>query len=329
MKVIKDCLHGHIKVIPVCQAFMSTPEFQRLRFTRQLGLAHYLYPSAVHTRFEHSLGVMHLARKMMNALARTVQNSPYQEFFTQRRRELIQLGAMLHDLGHMAFSHLFDQFLMAASCDHDDIFSHHAHEERSVAMMKQINQRIRVLTNEEEEFVANVIMGAVPDNEPPFLYEIVNNRNCGVDVDKMDYLRRDAYHTGMTGFRSEFIILHSTVNSEGHLAFHNKARPDVANLFAARYSMHLQVYRHPTTRKFDKLYWCMLYRLGGALFKYGTATNDVLIEALIQTSEDEDIQSLLTQVHTRNLDHSCNHCAKYNIDAPITTSGSVEQVPFV
>jgi HD superfamily phosphohydrolase len=263
----------------------------------------------------------------MTVLSRSID--PDGVIFTERRRDLIQLGAMLHDLGHMAFSHLFDEFLLARSGDHDDIFSYRAHEDRSVAIMKQINTRIAALTEEEVIFVSNVILGLVPGGDPPFLYEIVNNRHCGVDVDKMDYLRRDAYHTGMTDFRSGFIILHATVSPEGHLAFHEKARTDVANLFAARHSMHLQVYRHPTTRKFDKLYWCMLSQLGGALFQYGSATNDVLIEALIQTSEDPHIQSLLAQVHTRHLNHSCVRCSKYHMDTPITTSGSVDRVPFV
>lgn len=319
-RTVKDCLYGQVKIPPLCEAAMHTPEFQRLRFVRQLGVAHYVYPSAVHTRFEHSIGVMHLAGKMCKVL-----------HVPQDKRRLIELGALFHDLGHMAYSHLFDEFLewRHNSENLPEIFQHSDHEDRSVYLFRQINARLQLLTPEDEEFVVNVILGIIPDGQPPYLYEIVCNKLCGVDVDKMDYLQRDAYHTGMHGFQSGYVIQNAVVTEDGHLAFLEKARIDVEDIFATRHRMHCNVYRHRTTRKMDKLYWCMLYHLGDKLFTYGANTTDAVVEAMILTSTDPDIMSLLQSVFTRQLDHACDHCVGYDLEAPITRSGKIDQVIFL
>lgn len=322
MKTIKDCLYGQIKIPKLCESFMNTAEFQRLRFTRQLGLVHYVYPSAVHTRFEHSIGVMYLAGKMVRVLSK-------QQKISERKRELIQLGALLHDLGHMSYSHLFDEFLKSSDGPLNGIFLHHEHEQRSVQMFKQINAQIHKLSSEEEDFVTNIILGNIPLGEPPYLYEIVCNKKCGVDVDKMDYLQRDAYHTGMHGFQSGYIIQNAVIDKNNHLAFLEKTRIDINDLFATRYRMHSNVYRHHTTRKIDKLYWCMMSTLGPKLFIYGDSTNDILIEALIQSSNDDHIQNLLIKIYTRDFDHSCDRCKDYDLTSPITQSGNSDLVPFV
>jgi HD superfamily phosphohydrolase len=312
-KYVKDCIYKQIKIPTLCQAFIDTPEFQRLRFIKQLGHVHYVYPSAVHTRFEHSLGVMHLSGKMVKALRRQGAE------ISDRQRDLIQLAGLLHDVGHMAYSHLFDKFIETVK--DSDVLPHH--ESRSLEFFWTINARLKLLTESEVEFVSNLIMGMIPnDVGNAYLYEIVCNKQCGVDVDKMDYLFRDAYHTGMHGFQSDYIIRNARLK-DGHIAFSRKTEVDMKDLFDTRHRMHLNVYRHHTVRKYEKIYWCAMKR---TVSQDGTlrASTDVTLENQLQ----KYIPELFERIWTRDLDHNCEYCVDYKLDEPVTESGNIDQVPF-
>jgi HD superfamily phosphohydrolase len=141
MKIIKDCIYGFIELPDLCREFIDTPEFKRLHRIKQLGLAYTVYPSAVHTRFEHCLGVMHLTGKVIEQICDNVDI---------RTKELIQLGGLLHDVGHVASSHLFDYIL-----EEENKLPEHlqTHEERSILILKKINERKKLLTEREEEII--------------------------------------------------------------------------------------------------------------------------------------------------------------------------------
>lgn len=270
---VKDPIYGFVHLPPLCRIFMDTPEFQRLRRIQQLGNCHYVFPSAVHTRFEHSIGVMHLARVMASHL-----NVP------PRWLQLIQLAALLHDLGHLAFSHLMEKII---PLDHED---------RSVRLFLQINRRICRLGPDEEEAVGNMIRGKArgalwdeichqlddidqsatgaqaptpfpplpgpPRSPPPYHYfEIVHNIMGGYDVDRMDYLQRDAYHTNMPGFQPAYIISASYVDDAGHVAFQAKADMDIEAMMFARKRMFTSVYLHHTVKTINALFVVMLSQM--------------------------------------------------------------------
>ena len=320
-KIIKDCIYGHIMIPPLCQAFMDVPEFQRLRRIRQLGMAHYAYPSAVHTRFEHSLGVMHLAGKMVDQLRNYAVISDH-------RRSLIQLAGLYHDIGHFAYSHLFDAFLSKVNLeDSPEIFKHKDHEERSLYFLRKVNNRLKLLDSEEETFVINAIRGHVPDGHPSYLYQIVCNNLCGIDVDKLDYLRRDSYHSGLPGFESDYIIFNAIVDPEGNIAFRKKAYNDVRDVFITRTRMFEKVYQHHTARKMDKIHFCLLKRLGPDLFQYGDKTDDYNIETLIRNHED--LAELVNDMECRILDHNCEHCQEYTPVKSVPNSGAIDRVRFI
>ena len=190
--IVKDCIYRFIKVPSLCEKFIDTPEFQRLRRVRQLGLVPLVYPSVTHTRFEHSLGVMHLAGKAYDSV---VENSRFTP--KQREKELVMLAGLMHDVGHKAFSHMYDDVLESLSPG--KLENHH--EVRSINTVQSINNRIKVLEKDEVELAQRMILG-----DEGWIYQIVNNKICDIDVDKMDYLQRDAYHTGMPGFQSDYII---------------------------------------------------------------------------------------------------------------------------
>ena len=120
---IYDIIHGNIVIDDIAKRIIDTEEFQRLRNIKQLGCCNFVFPGAVHTRFEHSIGVYHLAKKYIDLL--NVNN----QYFTKRERECISVAGLIHDIGHGPYSHLFD-----------DLFpTDKNHEYRSGELFKHMN----------------------------------------------------------------------------------------------------------------------------------------------------------------------------------------------
>ena len=239
--IIKDCIHGFIEIPELCRKFIDTSEFQRLRRVKQLGNACYTYPTAVHTRFEHSLGVMHLAGKAFDCICRNMNIH-----IDLRQKELVMVAGLLHDIGHKAYSHLYDEVTDTQ------------HEYRSVECLKLINSRIKVLTSEEESIIEDMIIGNDKRETYKWLFQIINNNFCDVDVDRMDYLQRDAYHINLSGFQSDYIIQQMGFDKYNNLAFRKKAKQDIENLFYVRRTMFTSVYYHKTSCKLRALYGAMM-----------------------------------------------------------------------
>lgn len=245
MTIIKDAIYGFIHIPDLCRQFIDTPEFQRLRRIRQLGLAYFVYPSAVHTRFEHCLGVMHLAGKVADKLvSRGVTR------VTPREKELLQLAGLLHDVGHVAFSHLFDYILEELNPDEQGSLANH--EDRSIFILKQINSRLHLLTENEETMVSKMIHGDTSSEERPFLYEIINNKEFGLDVDRLDYLQRDLYHTGSPCFQADYILECIDIK-DNNLAVRLKAKPEIEMMYESRKRLLLLICRHKTVMKVEHL----------------------------------------------------------------------------
>lgn len=320
-KIIKDCIYGHINIPPICLIAIDTPEFQRLRRIRQLGMTHYVYPSASHTRFEHCIGVMHLTGKMVSHLRQFVD-------IDERTCHLLQLAGLYHDIGHFAYSHLFDTILASSTIINsnvDEIFHLTEHEERSCYFLEQVNNRCHLMTNDELNFVKDVIRGnCPPDCEKKYLYEIISNDIF--DVDRGDYLRRDAYHTGLPAFQSDYIILSSTI-IDNHIVFNKKAQHEIMDMFETRKRMFINVYQHKVVVKVNKLYYCMMKRLGVKLFMFGKYTDDYCIETLIRTTPE--FSDILYNLDTRALNHSCQYCSNYTIHNIDSSRFDINSIPFL
>ena len=169
MVTVKDTVHDHIEIDGVGAALLDTPAVQRLRHVKQLGTVQLVYPSANHTRFEHSLGVYHLARKALDHLG-----------IEGRRADRIEAAAMLHDVGHGPFSHNLESLTHRRTGKyHDD-----------VAGLLGGGEVGAVLRNHglDPDRVAGVVAG-----EGTYAGVVSGE----LDVDRMDYLVRDAYHTGV------------------------------------------------------------------------------------------------------------------------------------
>ncbi|MFP4590019.1 MAG: HD domain-containing protein [Halobacteriales archaeon] len=221
MPTIKDSVHGHIDLDGVGADLLDTPPVQRLRHVRQLGTVHLVYPSANHTRFEHSLGVYHLARRALDHLGI--------EGRTARRFEA---AAMLHDVGHAPFSHHLEPLLETATDrSHDDIDD---------LLDGQPLAGVLARHDLDPDRVAELVRGAGP------LGQLLAGE---LDVDRMDYLVRDAHHTGVPyGTIDPGRLLRELTFVDGTLALDEGNVQSAENLLIARALMNPTVYNHHVAR---------------------------------------------------------------------------------
>tara|TARA_R110002111_G_scaffold32790_1_gene65914 strand:+ start:54 stop:1007 length:954 start_codon:yes stop_codon:yes gene_type:complete len=287
-KIIKDAIYGFISIPNLCKVFIDTPEFQRLRRIKQLGLASYVFPSAVHTRFEHCLGVMHLAGKVADNL---------KQYVSKRDKELLQLAGLLHDVGHVALSHLFDYILEEK---HDSRHLTH-HEDRSVFILKQINKRVKLLSPQEEKMVGKMILGDCKDETKPFLFEIINNKAFGLDVDRLDYLQRDLFHTGSPCFQSSYVLECIRVK-DNKLSLLSKAKPEMEMLYESRKRLLTLICRHKTVMKVEKLMREGVTKLeisGEWFFDNWLKLDDFRLRCMME----DKCPKILKNIDTRNWSH--------------------------
>ncbi len=234
---IFDPVHREYELGPEIIDIINTEEFQRLRRLRQLATAHWVWLGATHTRFEHSISVAYLAGR----LASLLQRKQPELNITARQILLVQLAGLLHDVGHGPFSHLFDDVFLKGS---DSPMAHH--EQRSVAIVARLLRKSAFdYSAEEIAFVQSLIAPA--KGQAGFLYHIVANQVNHLDVDKMEYIKRDARACGLSqgGFDTDTMrIINSARVVDGGICYHHKVYEDIYNLFQTRYRLHTTVYRH-------------------------------------------------------------------------------------
>ena len=221
MKSIKDPVHGYIEVDTTALTLLDSPLLQRLRYIRQLGFSYLVYPGANHTRFEHSLGTMHLAGVMCRQLG-----------VTESDRLLIVTAALLHDIGHGPFSHSIEPVMEELTGR-----SHHKIGEllKSDALAPLLDD-IGVDMDELGEVLAG-------DHH---LSGIIHGE---LDVDRMDYLLRDAHYTGVPyGTVDAQRLIRSTLISEEGIVIHESGINAAESLLIARTLMRPAVYFHHVSR---------------------------------------------------------------------------------
>ena len=279
-KQIYDPVHKFITLTPLMIEIIDTYEFQRLRDLKQLGATYFVFPSATHTRFEHSLGVCHLVDIILNELKK---NQP-ELHITERLIELVKIGGLIHDLGHGPFSHLYDNYVRT--------FDELEHEQRGISIFKNMVSKYKLSINSDElNFICNII-------EPPeqlknhWLYQIVNNKVNHIDVDKIDYIMRDTYHIGLQ--YNDFSRLLTMIkvldyNDNKVLAYNEKLQQDIYLLFSSRYRLHKQIYNHHAVKAFEYLLIPILKKI-----------KDSKIDFIDFT--DSDVLSRVNSKHIEELD---------------------------
>jgi len=238
-KTINDPIHGHICVPADVIAFIDTPQFQRLRDLKQLGTTYFVFPGASHNRFEHSIGVSHLAGKLMEKFKLTQRELEISE----KDILLLRLAGLCHDLGHGPFSHAFESWVhKVGKHKGDEQWKHEVMSEKMLDYLIDSNGLAQYSTD-DVKFMKDII-GGRRKKERGWIYDIVSNSRNSIDVDKFDYLARDAYHIGKkTPFEFPRVMnLMRVIGDE--ICFHKKERYHLYQLFESRYSMFKQVYSH-------------------------------------------------------------------------------------
>lgn len=222
MKILNDPIYGFIAVPhPVLQRLIDHPWFQRLRYIKQLGLGHLVYPGALHTRFHHALGAMHL---MGEAIA-TLRNKGHA--ITDEEALGARIAILLHDVGHGPFSHALEHSLVKGI----------GHEAVGELVMDRLNI----------EFEGALELGIRifrDQYSKRFLHQLVSSQ---LDVDRIDYLNRDSFYTGVSEgvIGGERIIKMLQVVND-HLVVEEKAIYSIEKFLVARRLMYWQVYLHKT-----------------------------------------------------------------------------------
>ena len=244
LKRVFDPIHHFIELSAQEARLLDCDVMQRLRRLRQLGLAYLAYPSAEHSRFSHALGAFALGSRVFETL---VVHSPEflgtpQEIAYQRR--LVRAALLLHDIGHGPFSHACEAVLGIK------------HEERTRAMLEL--PRMRILLGDLDVEVGDVLelVTGGAQNRYPVLTEIVSGPN--LDADRMDYLLRDAYFTGVASGRYDSEQLLGSLRvfsgpSGPVLGIDSRGVVALESFVLARYMMFATVYFHHTTRMFERI----------------------------------------------------------------------------
>jgi uncharacterized protein len=230
-KLIRDAVHGDIEVGPLEVDLIDTPEFQRLRGIKQLGTAYLVFPSAVHTRFEHSLGTSWMAHRILESIRRSQSISPDEE-------TMIRVAALLHDITHIPFGHtLEDERRVLPRHDKD--------EDRTDYFLKQ-SAVGRIL---REAGIQNEVVNIIEGNDT-YASDIVGG---GISADLLDYLSRDTYFCGLSQYY-DARIFESFILADGRLAMNlekqgalrQDALSELINLLRIRYTLAERVYYHHT-----------------------------------------------------------------------------------
>ncbi|MBO0329970.1 HD domain-containing protein [[Muricauda] lutisoli] len=222
LNVFNDPIYGFIGTPnELIFSLISHPYFQRLRRISQMGLSYLVYPGAHHTRFHHALGSMHLMTKAIQVLRlKKIEITPEEE-------KGLLCAILLHDIGHGPFSHALEGFVA------EDI----SHEQISLKFMKELNKEF----NRQLDLAISIFQG---DYAKPFLNQLVSSQ---LDMDRLDYLKRDSFYSGVTEGNINSDRLISMLNVvDGTLVVEEKAIYAVEKFLMARRFMYWQVYLHKT-----------------------------------------------------------------------------------
>ena len=222
MKIVRDTIHRDIFLSDSDIALLDKLPIQRLRNVAQLGTVSWVFPGASHTRFEHTIGVVHLAKRILRSL---VEIEKYRELV-----DILSAAAIFHDAGHPPFSHSIEEF---------GILTKKSHEERSMDLAKETIESL------ENTDLSSSDVVKVLDKKMSYLSDIIAGT---LDADRVDYLNRDAHHTGVSyGVIDSRIISLFTVVKD-RLAIDERAVIPAETVLFARYVMRAIVYDHKAAR---------------------------------------------------------------------------------
>jgi HD superfamily phosphohydrolase len=229
---IKDPVHGYVYITEAEKEIIDSYPVQRLRRLRQLAGAEYVYPGANHTRFEHSIGVMYLAGKV-------AENPNISQIISEEEAEAVRIAGLLHDVGHGPFSHVFEHLLTKKlNKTHEDVTAW-------IIKHSELKDLLGGLGYKAED-IAELAVGSLSMGGKAFLNQIIRS---SIDVDKLDFVVRDTYHTGAEyGFVDVFRLIHTFDVLDGNLAVDMGALSTLESFIIARIESFKSIYFHRVGR---------------------------------------------------------------------------------
>lgn len=255
-KIIIDPVHGDIGLSKLETELIDTPTFQRLRRIKQLGFAYTVYPNARHSRFEHSLGVMHIMTRILESFRSKNKDAVPDEDFRKLR-----IAALLHDIGHYPYSHLMEKIDWPSA---EKYITKKGEEDRAappkeypkhdelgeivITSRKDIREKL-----EDDDIDPKDIAALVKGQHQ----SILNLINASLDVDRLDYLVRDSLNTGLPYGRVDlnYIVnnLELTGEKEKEVVVREKAKNSIEHMLMGRYFMFNTIYMHKTVFAFEEI----------------------------------------------------------------------------
>ena len=280
--LFNDPIYGFIAIeTDLILQLINHPYFQRLRRISQMGLSSLVYPGAHHTRFEHAIGAMHVMQKAIEVLiTKGIQISP-------QEREAMQIAILLHDIGHGPFSHATEKTLLQGI----------HHETISLRVISLLNQ----IFNGKLDLAYQIFTNQYPRK---FMYQLVSGQ---VDVDRLDYLKRDSFYTGVTEGNintNRILAMMNVINEQ--LVFEVKGIHSLEKFLLARRLMYWQVYLHKTSLAAEVLLVKTLERFQ-YLIELGAMEVEeehALFSLLNKKQSDQNQPSEEVLLHYLNLDDS-------------------------
>jgi uncharacterized protein len=305
-KSIRCPLYGFIDLTKTETSVLDTAAMQRLARIKQLSHSYIVYPGAVHTRLEHSLGTLHVAGKICENLE-----------LSSDEKQVVRLAALLHDIGQGPFSHIWEEPM------------------RWINGPKFSHEEVTKLLIDKEPEIVNALGGFKSDvlkvfTEDSLCSDIISS---SIDADKLDYLRRDSYHTGVSYGRFDFDrVMHTICKisepERDYLGISEKGKEAIENYRLARYAMHTQVYEHHTRIIADNMFLkAVKLALTNGCIKTSALDisdkdflqnyiqmDDFFIQHLILQSNDTVIRDLIGRIRRRKL-------MKRALDIPLNKAG--------
>jgi uncharacterized protein len=277
--VIRDPLHNNIRLDPLARELIETPAFQRLRYVRQLGLAFLVYPGATHTRFEHALGTYHLAKRSLALL----EESGGLEGVAGDDPAIVATAALLHDLGHYPFSHALEEI---GALNHEEVA-------RSLIAGGDVGA---ILTRTLGADAPSRIIALVRGESRSPLQRLISG---SLDLDKLDYLRRDALMCGVSygdidvdRLLNSLVLVDDPESGGLTVAIAEKGLSALESLLFAKYQMYRNVYWHHAIRSATAMY----KRLVAGALDAGALSSDRLAsftdEGLLHVLEESRLPML-------------------------------------
>uniref|UniRef100_A0A672K2P5 HD/PDEase domain-containing protein n=1 Tax=Sinocyclocheilus grahami TaxID=75366 RepID=A0A672K2P5_SINGR len=301
--IFNDPIHGHMELHPLLVKIIDTPQFQRLRHIKQLGGTYLVYPGASHNRFEHSLGVAYLAGRLVKVL----HNNQPELKITKQDFLCVQIAGLCHDLARATDSALhafmmssvflsllqheqmsvlmFDDIVKCLKDENEDVLKKHGLDDKDATFIKELIEGAK--TSEVQTDTPWTYKGR--DEDKSFLYEIVANKQNGIDVDKWDYFARDCHHLGIrNSFDHQRLLKFARVcevSGRKHICFRDKEADNVYDMFRTRYTLHRQAYQHKICNIIEDMLAEALVRADRDLHE-GKPEDMLKISEAIKTAED-------------------------------------------